>query len=100
MKPDTIDVTDEQIPVRVSGAVQAEVDGELILLSPKDFTYFGAEGAGGPVWELIDGKRSAGAIVAELEGSFDADPGVIRADTFAYLETLTVAGLIELTPTP
>ena len=42
-------VTDNRVPVRTVGAVEAEVDGERILLSPKDFAYFGLTGAGAPV---------------------------------------------------
>lgn len=84
------------IPKRATGAVQAEVDGELILLSPKDFAYFGASGAGSPVWDLIDGERTVDAIVAELEGRFEAEPGVVRQDTVEFLEVLVAAGLIEV----
>ncbi len=42
---------------RVDRVVQAEVDGDLVLMSPRDFAYFGTEGAGEPVWALIDGER-------------------------------------------
>lgn len=85
-----------QVPRRASGAVQAEVDGELILLSPKDFTYFGAQGTGAPVWELVDGERSIDTIVAELESRYEAEPGVIRTETLEYLDALVAAGLIEV----
>ena len=49
---------DSQIPSRTQGSIEAEVDGERILLSPKDFSYFGLTGTGAPVWDLIDGDRS------------------------------------------
>ncbi|MDQ1246072.1 MAG: PqqD family protein [Actinomycetota bacterium] len=87
--------TDDSVPTRVVGAVQAEVDGELILLSPKDFSYFGAAGTGGPVWDLVDGTRSVGQIVAQLEEQYTADPGVIRAETVEFLDALRAAGLLE-----
>ena len=83
------------VPRRPIGAVDSVVDGELVLLSPKDFGFFGAEGSGDAVWALIDGERSIDAIVAALEADHDAEPGVIRADTLAYLEALEAAGLIE-----
>jgi hypothetical protein len=89
------ELTDESVPTRVVGAVQAEVDGELILLSPKDFSYFGAAGTGGPVWELVDGTRSLGQIVATLESQYEAEPGVIRAETIEFIDALRAAGLVE-----
>lgn len=85
---------DGSVPTRVTGTVQAEVDGELILLSPSDFSYFGALGTGGPVWEMVDGQRTVGGLIAELETRYTADPGVIRAETIEFLDALRAAGLI------
>ncbi len=95
MNAEQTHIADDAVPVRKTGAVQAEVDGEVILLSPTDFSYFGAAGTGGPVWELIDGERTVGAIVAELESSYDAPEGVIRNETLEFLEALEAAGLLE-----
>lgn len=94
-QPRAVDFTDESLPTRVTGSVQAEVDGELILLSPKDFSYFGAAGTGGPVWDLVDGTRTVGQIVAELESQYEAEPGVIRAETVEFIDALREAGLVE-----
>ena len=84
------------VPRRVDRVVQAEVDGELVLLSPKDFAYFGTAGAGDRVWELVDGRRSVDEIVADLESRFGAEPGVIRAQTVAFIDALAAAGLVAL----
>ena len=89
------ELTDDVVLRRVSGAVEAEVDGDRILLSPKDFSYFGLQGTGAPVWDLIDGERSVGQIIAELEAQYEADSGVIRADTLEYLDALVASGLVE-----
>lgn len=94
MKP-TAEFSEASVPARRQGAVQAEVDGEMILLSPKDYAYFGAQGEGATVWSLVDGHRNVGMIIAELEATFDAEPGVIRADTVEFLHVLAAAGLIE-----
>lgn len=92
----TAPITGDQVPRYATGAVQAEVDGELILLSPKDFAYFGATGSGSPVWDLIDGERTVDAIVADLETRFEAEPGVVRKDTCDFIEALVAAGLVEV----
>jgi len=89
-------MTDLRIPTRVVGAVEAEVDGERILLSPKDFSYFGLTGTGAPVWDLIDGTRSVDVIIADLAGQFEAPDGQISAETNEFIDAPAAAGLIDL----
>jgi len=90
------DLAGSAVPRRVDRVVQAEVDGDLVLMSPKDFAYFGTEGTGDPVWALIDGVRSFDGIVAELESRYEAEPGVIRAQTAEFVDALISVGLVEL----
>lgn len=85
---------DLQTPARVPGSVDAEVDGLRVVLSPKDYAYFGIEGSGAHVWDLIDGKRSTDDIVAALEVEFDAPAAAIREETLAFLDALAEAGLV------
>ena len=93
---DTPTVDGPSVPRRVVGAVQAEVDGELVLLSPADFGYFGAEGPGPDVWALVDGERSVDAIVAELAGSYDVAAEEISGDVVDFVTALVAAGLAEV----
>ena len=89
-----IDLTSDPVLVRVIGAVEAEVDGERILLSPRDFAYFGLAGAGVPVWDRIDGTRRLSEIVQALESEFAAEPGVIDRETRTFVQALAAAGLV------
>ena len=91
-----VEVAGPDVLARSTGTVEAEVDGERVLLSPKDFSYFGLAGAGAPVWDLIDGEASVDAIVAALEAEFMAEPGVIRHETLEFVDALLAAGLIEV----
>lgn len=86
-------LTGATVLARATGAVEAEVDGERILLSPLDFSYFGLTGSGSNVWDLIDGSRSIDDIVASLESEFEAEDGVIRADVLDFVDGLVAAGL-------
>ncbi len=94
MSDDSITITAEMIPTRTVGAVEAEVDGERILLSPKDFSYFGLTGTGAPVWDLIDGERSVGTIIAGLQDEYDAEATLIEAESMEFIDALAAAGLI------
>lgn len=90
------DLRGSAVPRRADRVVQAEVDGEVVLMSPKDFAYFGTQGTGDAVWMLIDGVRSIDAIVTELEVRYEAAPGVIRAEVAEFIDALVASGLATL----
>ena len=84
------------MPRRAPRVVQAEVDGELVLMSPRDFAYFGTQGAGDTVWTLIDGQRSVDEIVGALSSAYAAHHEQIRAQTTEFIDALVAVGLVEL----
>lgn len=87
-------MTDHRVPQRVAGCVEAEVDGQRVLLSPRDFSYFGIEGSGAAIWDLVDGQRTIDQIVAELDSRYDADEARIRPSTVRFLNELVRNGLL------
>lgn len=86
--------TRDVVLVRATGAVEAEVDGERILLSPSDFSYFGLTGSGANVWDLIDGQRTLGELISTLEAEFEAEDGVIGREVAEFVDALKAAGLV------
>ncbi len=91
------EIGDGSVPRRSLGVVQADVDGDLVLLSPRDFSYFGALGAGPEVWALVDGSRTIGEIVEALAQRFDGTPAQIRAEVVDFIDATAAVGLIEIT---
>ena len=89
-------ISDNVVLQRAEGVIEAEVDGEQILLSPKDMSYFGLRNTGGPVWELIDGQRTAAEVVVALQQRYEGDPDEIRAQTLEFLDALVASGLVEV----
>jgi hypothetical protein len=87
-------VTTDQRISRITGVLEAEVDGDRVLMHPDDFSYFGLSETGSAVWLLVDGTRSVDDIVASLSEEYDAGPDTIRADVLAFLEGLDAAHLI------
>lgn len=81
---------------RADGVIEAEVDGEQILLSPKDMSYFGLRNTGGPVWAMIDGQRSVAEVIAALQEQFEGDADDIRDQTLEFLDALVASGLAEV----
>jgi hypothetical protein len=92
----TVELSDEDVPHRVTGAVEAVVDEARILLAPRDFSYFGLTGCAGAVWDGIDGETNVGALISGLEAEFTAEPGEVRRDTLRFLDALMAAGLVAL----
>ena len=86
----------DAVPRRATGSLEAEVDGDLVLLSPQDLGYFGADGVGPEIWALVDGVRSVEEIVRTLEKAYEAEPGVIENETRTFLASLEAAGLVAV----
>lgn len=90
-------VLGSNVPTLTRGTVAAEVDDDTILLSPSDFSYYGLQGSGDPVWALIDGERTVDQMIAQLQADHaETDPEQIRSESLEFIEALAVAGLIEL----
>lgn len=87
---------DSQVPRRAEAALQAKVDGDLVLLSSVNLGFYGTDGAGADIWALVDGHRNVSQIVDELESAFSAEPGVIREETLTFLSALLAAGLLAV----
>lgn len=84
--------------VRTPGVLEAEVDGDRVLMHPDDFTYYGLSVTGAEVWARIDGTRTLDDITAELAEEFDATPEAIRADVQSFLDGMQDAKLVAYEP--
>ena len=80
--------------MRRAGALEAEVDGQRVLMSPKDFVYFGLVDTGALVWDRIDGETSLDALVTSLAAEFDTDVAQVRQDVDEFVSALDAAGLL------
>lgn len=81
--------------VRNAEVVEAEVDGQRVLMSPKDFSYFGLVDTGALVWDRIDGQTALGDLVSSLATEFEADPVTVEADVTVFVSALDSAGLLD-----
>lgn len=97
---DTVD--DMTTPRRRAGIAEYTVSGELILCVEESG---GAEaagkaialnGSGRAIWELCDGERSVGDILAAVAARFPENGGELNADVIFALSRFEQLGLIEL----
>lgn len=51
---------------RVAGAASADVDGELVVISPADRRCFALNGSAAAVWAALPSSSSAGVALSEI----------------------------------
>ena len=84
----------DRILVRHPDALEAEVDGQRVLMSPKDYAYFGLVDTGALVWDRIADRTSLDDLVRTLAAEFDTDPEQVRTDVDEFVSALDAAGLL------
>jgi hypothetical protein len=83
--------------LRVSDdTIWQEVEGQVVLLSLVDESYFRLDGVGSTIWASIVEKGSIDVAVAALAGVFDVEDAVLLADATRLAGELVDAGLLEL----
>lgn len=71
------------------------IDGEALVVSPKDSLIYPLNDAGARIWELLDGKRTVEEITSIICEEFEGEKKAIEGDTVDFIENLLKAGLIN-----
>jgi hypothetical protein len=83
-----------RIPAEV---VSCALGDEIVLLALDSGVYFGLEGVGVRVWELLaGGARSARGIWSTVISEYDVDPERCWEDIRRFLEEMCSRGLIRI----
>ena len=72
-----------------------KASGETVLLSLADEHYYGLDGVGSRLWELIAEGTTFGEAVATLSAEYDVEAGVLRTDLGALLAELDRSDLVR-----
>lgn len=81
--------------LRTADVAARTIDGETIILDLRDSRYLSVTGVGTRIVELLGDDTTLDDLVVTLAGEYEADPGVVRADTQRFLDKLRAAGLLE-----
>ncbi len=83
--------------IRVSStAVSTAIPGETVILDPTSGRYFGLDGVGSRVWDMLQEPTTVAAIVAAITSEFDVDEATCERDLRALLEDLEAKGLVAV----
>ena len=75
-------------------AVEADVDGQRVVMSPADFGYFGLDSIGSDVWDRLTQDVTLDRLVDDLATTYATDTATVHADVTDFLSALDAAGLL------
>ena len=81
-----------------SAFMSADMAGDYVLLSLKDERYYGVDGVGSRLWELIQRPGTFGSLVDAIVAEFDVDRQRCAADVEMFLTELSERSVIEIVP--
>jgi hypothetical protein len=89
-------MTDDAIrkPRRREQVLATRVEEQIALFDVDVGTYYGLNQIGGRVWELCDGSRELGDLVAVIGDEYDVPLDVVAADVKELLADLAGENLI------
>jgi hypothetical protein len=74
------------------------LDGETVLLNLDTEKYFGLDGTGTRMWEIVIHSPSIEAAYGRLSEEFDVEPEVLRNHFADLLGQLVENGLLKVMP--
>ncbi len=76
--------------------VSSDLAGEKVILGLHDGIYYGLDGVGARVWELLREPRSVGELRDTILAQYDVDSKQCERDLLTLLGDLAARGLIDL----
>ena len=88
---------DSSVVRRSNNHVATDMAGETVVLDMKSGMYYGIQGVGALVWDVIAEPKTLGEIRAAVLTEYEVDPDSCDRDVRAFLGALADAGLVEIT---
>jgi len=77
-----------------NAAVATGIPGETVILDPTSGRYFGLDGVGARVWELLQEPTSLALLIATVTAEYEVDPATCERDLRALVTDLDAKGLV------
>ena len=90
----TIDA--QTVVAAASQQVSSEVGGETVVLELERGVYYGLQGVGPRVWELLREPGTVASIRDALVAEFEVEPDRCERDLLDLLDTMVARGLVEV----
>lgn len=79
---------------RTDDILATPLDDTLLMMSVRQGRYYGLNGAGPRIWELLAEPTTAEALVAALLEEFEVEPAACAAEVAAFLDELRANNLL------
>jgi hypothetical protein len=90
------DLTPASVVVAARGQVSAELEGEAVILGLDDGIYYGLDGVGALVWELLREPRGVAELRDAVTAAYEVDAATAERDLLGLLRELAERGLVEV----
>lgn len=81
-----------------STQLSTDLGGEFVILSLIDEVYYGLDGVGARVWELIQEPRTVASVAQSIRDEYDVDADRCASDIRNLLADLAERSLVEISP--
>ncbi|MCX6032229.1 MAG: PqqD family protein [Chloroflexi bacterium] len=82
------------VPAHAPGVVSRLIDGEAVIVHPRQGVVRVLNGVGSRLWELADGRRSAAELAEAITREYEVDGARASAETLAFLTDLAERDLV------
>ena len=89
-------ITVDCVIARTDGCISADLEQELVAMSPEMDAYYAMDSVGKSIWALLAEPRSVVSLCEQLEQIYEVSPAKCREDVVEFLERLRAAGLIRV----
>jgi hypothetical protein len=88
-------LTPHTVLVAARDQVSAEVEGEAVILSLADGVYYGLDGVGATVWEMLREPRTLAELHGAVTAEYQVDADTAWRDLLELLGDLRARRLVE-----
>lgn len=81
---------------RNADVIEAEIDGERVMMSIETGQYYGLDAIASRIWSLLETPQSVQAICAALISQYQVDEAQCAADVSLFLEQMIGYGVIRV----
>ena len=90
-----VELSPATVLVAARDQVSTELEREAVILSLADGVYYGLDGVGAVVWELLREPRSVAELRDAVTAGFAVDAETAERDLLVLLDELARRGLVE-----
>lgn len=90
----------ETVLTRSEEVLEADIDGEKVMMSIERGEYYGLDTIGSEIWAMFDKPRSVAEVCAEMGGRYNVSPEDCERDVVAFLSDLVADGTLRLVERP